>query len=436
MDNKPKWIDKSPDRTGKRLSNMYWKDSPIWKRDEESFKMTAIDSELTIYHNTIRYYFNGNVIHVEKITTHGSQLVPFKIPTGYKLKDPNFVPGNGKINIEVVKDNYVINIIYNHSTLTNPITVTLNKQYNDVITLDEISRAVTLPANYSIGSRYQHTDYTVVDDHTINVQLTYSIPISVINPDLARKKVTVVFYKLVDGVRQEVDRQVLTNIKLNDFDYTDNGLVVPEGYNIQNTTNIDDNNTAIILEPKVYTITFNFVENKNGTEINRYTATITKPHGSTIERNDLPVLAGLNLTEQDGRLTNKLDLSYPDDIMDIVNGSITQDTTFKVVPNIRRTLTGMPIGVIDPSIVIHHNRTSYIHNGDIISTEETTTRGSAAVPLRLPDGFKLKNPNTPIPNGTASVEIVRNEYIININYIHILLKNHISKRISKKWGET
>lgn len=436
MSDTPKWIDKSPDRTGKRLSNMYWQNNPVWKRDEEPFKMVPIDSELVIYNNTLIYTHNGKTIFTETIKTQGSQVIPLHIPSGYKLKNPEFKPVNGKNNIEVIKENYVITVNFTHSLLTTPLSTTINKQYNEVVTLDDIKRSINLPDNYSIGSKYTHEDYTVIDDHIINVALTYSVPISILNPDLAKKKVTIVFYKEVDGNQIEIGRQVLTNISLNDMNYTDNGLVIPEGYDIVTTTNVDDYNTNIILTPKIYDITFNYIENKNGNEILRHTATIKKPYGSTITREDLPSLVGLNITEVDGRLTHKLDLSYPDNVMDTINTDVTGTTTIKIFPNITRTLVGLPIGIIDPSVIIHHNTTSYTHNGETIATIETTTRGNAPVPINVPDGFKLKDPNTVIPNGTTNVEIIRNEYIITINYTHSLLTDPVVKRLSKQWGET
>lgn len=309
---KPAWIDDSPHRAGKRLSNIYWGEYPVWKRDEEILKLADLDEELVIYNHTFIYFHRGVEIGRESFKTQGSQNVVYHIPTGYILKDSSFKPKKHGINhVDVIKESYNIKFICKHENLATNVEIIIKKPENAVMSVtdarNEIISNPNFPAGYDIDvpKFTEFPDELVVDnDYTYNVPL--KIGTAVPKPI---KKVTIKYYLVDDNGDQSIYKTETHRYLMGNFDYN---ISIPVGFEQTKRVDNDEYNTSIWIKAKVYNINIRLATYKNG-NINRvwHTYVLKRKYNETVSQSDLQPLPD-NLKIGVAPSLFKVTLRYPD----------------------------------------------------------------------------------------------------------------------------
>ena len=322
---KPSWVDDNPHKAGKRLSNIYWGEYPVWKRDEEILKWATLDEELLIYSHTFIYYHRGVELSRETFKTQGSQNIVYHLPTGYILEDSTFTPKKHGVNkVNVVKEAYTLKFICKHPNLATPIELIIKKPENAKMTItsarNEIISHPSFPSGYDVDVP-NFTEFP--DDLTVDNDYTYNVPLKVstsANPTPI-KKVTIKYY-LVDSNGDQTIYKTETHRYLSgSYDYI---ITIPVGYEQTRRVDNDENNTSIYMKVKVYNINIRLATYKNG-NINTvwHTYKLERTYNQTVTQADLAPFPD-NLKVGTAPNLFKVTLRYPDGFT-FTTRTITED---------------------------------------------------------------------------------------------------------------
>lgn len=327
---KPSWVDDNPHKAGKRLSNIYWGEYPVWKRDEEILKWATLDEELLIYNHTFIYYHRGVELSRETFKTQGSQNIVYHIPTGYILEDSTFTPKKHGVNkVNVVKEAYTLKFICKHTNLSTPIELIIKKPENAKMTItsarNEIISHPSFPSGYDVDVP-NFTEFP--DDLTVDNDYTYNVPLKVstsANPTPI-KKVTIKYY-LVDSNGDQTIYKTETHRYLSgSYDYI---ITIPVGYDQTRRVDNDENNTSIYMKVKVYSINIRLATYKNG-NINTvwHTYKLERTYNQTVTQADLAPFPD-NLKVGTAPNLFKVTLRYPDGFT-FATRTITEDLNIDI----------------------------------------------------------------------------------------------------------
>ena len=326
---KPSWIDENPYRAGKRLSNIYWGEYPVWKRDEEILKWATLDEELLIYNHTFIYYHRGVELSRESFKTQGSQNIVYHIPSGYILEDSTFKPKKHGVNkVNIIKESYNIKFICKHADLATPIEIIIKKPENATMTVEsarnELISNPLFPSGYDIDvpNFIEFPDNLIVDN-----DLTYNVPLKIgtASPKPI-KKVTIKYYLIDDNGDQSIYKTETHRYLAGTYDYN---ISIPVGYEQTNRVDNDENNTSIYIKAKIYNINIRLATYKNG-NINRvwHTYKLERKYNETVAQTDLQPLPD-NLKIGVAPNLFKVTLQYLDNF-NFVTRTITEDLNIDI----------------------------------------------------------------------------------------------------------
>jgi len=322
---KPLWVDDNPHKAGKRLSNIYWGEYPVWKRDEEILKWATLDEELLIYSHTFIYYHRGVELSRESFKTQGSQNIVYHIPTGYILEDSTFTPKKHGVNkVNVVKEAYTLKFICKHPNLATPVELIIKKPENAKMTItsarNEIISHPSFPSGYDVDVP-NFTEFP--DDLTVDNDYTYNVPLKVstsANPTPI-KKVTIKYYLVDSNGNQTIYKTETHRYLSGSYDYI---ITIPVGYEQTRRVDNDENNTSIYMKVKVYNISIRLATYKNG-NINTvwHTYKLERTYNQTVTQADLAPFPD-NLKVGTAPNLFKVTLRYPDGFT-FTTRTITED---------------------------------------------------------------------------------------------------------------
>lgn len=326
---KPKWIDDNPHRAGKRLSNIYWGEHPVWKRDEEVLKWSDLDKEMIIYSHTFIYMHRGTELSRESFKTQGSQNVVYHIPTGYILKDSTFKPKPHGVNrVEIVKESYKLKFKLTHPNITTPIEIVIKKPENVTMTVADARNEIIANPGFPSGYDVDITNFNEFPDElVVNNDFSFNVPLKVGTAvPKPVKKVTIKYYLVDDNGDQTVYKTETGRYLDGSFDYN---ISIPVGY--EQTSRVDNTatTTSIYIRVKVFNVYIRMATYKNG-NINQvwHSYNLTRKYNETVTQSDLQPLPD-NLKVGTAPNLFKVTLSYPDGFV-FNTRTITEDTNIDI----------------------------------------------------------------------------------------------------------
>lgn len=288
---KPKWIDDNPHRAGKRLSNIYWGEHPVWKRDEEVLKWSDLDKEMIIYNHTFIYMHRGTELSRESFKTQGSQNIVYHIPTGYILKDSTFKPKPHGVNrVEIVKESYKLKFKLTHPNIATPIEIVIKKPENVTMTVADARNEIIANPGFPSGYDVDITNFNEFPDElVVNNDFSFNVPLKVGTAvPKPVKKVTIKYYLIDDNGDQTVYKTETGRYLDGSFDYN---ISIPVGYEQTNRVDNTATTTSIYIKVKVFNVYIRMVTYKNG-NINQvwHSYNLTRKYNETVSQADLQLL--------------------------------------------------------------------------------------------------------------------------------------------------
>lgn len=326
---KPKWIDDNPHRAGKRLSNIYWGEHPVWKRDEEVLKWSDLDKEMIIYSHTFIYMHRGTELSRESFKTQGSQNIVYHIPTGYILKDSTFKPKPHGVNrVEIVKESYKLKFKLTHPNIATPIEIVIKKPENVTMTVADARNEIIANPGFPSGYDVDITNFNEFPDElVVNNDFSFNVPLKV-GTAVAKpvKKVTIKYYLIDDNGDQTVYKTETGRYLDGSFDYN---ISIPVGYEQTNRVDNTATTTSIYIRVKVFNVYIRMATYKNG-NINQvwHSYNLTRKYNETVSQSDLQPLPD-NLKVGTAPNLFKVTLSYPDGFA-FNTRTITEDTNIDI----------------------------------------------------------------------------------------------------------
>ena len=326
---KPKWIDDSPHRAGKRLSNIYWGEHPVWKRDEEVLKWSDLDKEMIIYSHTFIYMHRGTELSRESFKTQGSQNIVYHIPTGYVLKDSTFKPKPHGVNrVEIVKESYKLKFKLTHPNIATPIEIVIKKPENVTMTVADARNEIIANPGFPSGYDVDITNFNEFPDElVVNNDFSFNVPLKV-GTAVAKpvKKVTIKYYLVDDNGDQTVYKTETGRYLDGNFDYN---ISIPTGYEQTNRIDNTPTLTSIYIRVKVFNVYIRMATYKNG-NINKvwHSYNLTRKYNETVSQADLQPLPD-NLKVGTAPNLFKVTLSYQDGFV-FNTRTITEDTNIDI----------------------------------------------------------------------------------------------------------
>ena len=326
---KPKWIDDNPHRAGKRLSNIYWGEHPVWKRDEEVLKWSDLDKEMIIYSHTFIYMHRGTELSRESFKTQGSQNIVYHIPTGYVLKDSTFKPKPPGVNrVEIVKESYKLKFKLTHPNIATPIEIVIKKPENVTMTIADARNELIANPRFPSGYDVDITNFNEFPDElVINNDFSFNVPLKV-GTAVAKpvKKVTIKYYLIDDNGDQTVYKTEIGRYLDGSFDYN---ISIPTGYEQTNRVDNTPTLTSIYIRVKVFNVYIRMATYKNG-NINKvwHSYNLTRKYNETVTQSDLQPLPE-NLKVGTAPNLFKVTLSYKDGFV-FNTRNITEDTNIDI----------------------------------------------------------------------------------------------------------
>lgn len=280
---KPKWIDDNPHRAGKRLSNIYWGEHPVWKRDEEVLKWSDLDKEMIIYSHTFIYMHRGTELSRESFKTQGSQNVIYHIPTGYILKDSTFKPKPHGVNrVEIVKESYKLKFKLTHPNIATPIEIVIKKPENVTMTVADARNEIIANPGFPSGYDVDITNFNEFPDElVVNNDFSFNVPLKVGTAvPKPVKKVTIKYYLVDDNGDQTVYKTETGRYLDGSFDYN---ISIPVGYEQTNRVDNTATTTSIYIRVKVFNVYIRMATYKNG-NINQvwHSYNLTRKYNETV----------------------------------------------------------------------------------------------------------------------------------------------------------
>lgn len=326
---KPKWIDDNPHRAGKRLSNIYWGEHPVWKRDEEVLKWSDLDKEMIIYSHTFIYMHRGTELSRESFKTQGSQNVVYHIPNGYILKDSTFKPKPHGVNrVEIVKESYKLKFKLTHPNIATPIEIVIKKPENVTMTVADARNEIIANPGFPSGYDVDITNFNEFPDElVVNNDFSFNVPLKVGTAvPKPVKKVTIKYYLVDDNGDQTVYKTETGRYLDGSFDYN---ISIPVGYEQTNRVDNTDTTTSIYIRVKVFNVYIRMATYKNG-NINQvwHSYNLTRKYNETVTQSDLQPLPE-NLKVGTAPNLFKVTLSYPDGFV-FNTRTITEDTNIDI----------------------------------------------------------------------------------------------------------
>lgn len=326
---KPKWIDDNPHRAGKRLSNIYWGEHPVWKRDEEVLKWSDLDKEMIIYSHTFIYMHRGTELSRESFKTQGSQNVVYHIPTGYILKDSTFKPKPHGVNrVEIVKESYKLKFKLTHPNIATPIEIVIKKPENVTMTVADARNEIIANPGFPSGYDVDITNFNEFPDElVVNNDFSFNVPLKVGTAvPKPVKKVTIKYYLVDDNGDQTVYKTETGRYLDGSFDYN---ISIPIGYEQTNRVDNTATTTSIYIRVKVFNVYIRMATYKNG-NINQvwHSYNLTRKYNETVTQVDLQPLPE-NLKVGTAPNLFKVTLSYPDGFV-FNTRTITEDTNIDI----------------------------------------------------------------------------------------------------------
>ena len=326
---KPKWIDDNPHRAGKRLSNIYWGEHPVWKRDEEVLKWSDLDKEMIIYSHTFIYMHRGTELSRESFKTQGSQNVVYHIPTGYILKDSTFKPKPHGVNrVEIVKESYKLKFKLTHPNIATPIEIVIKKPENVTMTVADARNEIIANPGFPSGYDVDITNFNEFPDElVVNNDFSFNVPLKVGTAvPKPVKKVTIKYYLVDDNGDQTVYKTETGRYLDGSFDYN---ISIPVGYEQTNRVDNTATTTSIYIRVKVFNVYIRMATYKNG-NINQvwHSYNLTRKYNETVTQSDLQPLPE-NLKVGTAPNLFKVTLSYPDGFV-FNTRTITEDTNIDI----------------------------------------------------------------------------------------------------------
>lgn len=326
---KPKWIDDNPHRAGKRLSNIYWGEHPVWKRDEEVLKWSDLDKEMIIYNHTFIYMHRGTELSRESFKTQGSQNIVYHIPTGYVLKDTTFKPKPHGVNrVEIVKESYKLKFKLTHPNITTPIEIVIKKPENVTMTVADARNEIIASPGFPSGYDVDITNFNEFPDElVVNNDFSFNVPLKV-GTAVAKpvKKVTIKYYLIDDNGDQTVYKTETGRYLDGNFDYN---ISIPTGYEQTNRVDNTATLTSIYIRVKVFNVYIRMATYKNGS-INKvwHSYNLTRKYNEIVSQADLQPLPD-NLKVGTAPNLFKVTLSYQDGFV-FNTRTITEDTNIDI----------------------------------------------------------------------------------------------------------
>lgn len=437
---KPSWIDDTPHRAGKRLSNIYWGKYPVWKRDEEVAKpipWTALDIEKVVYKHTFIYRHRDSEIGRETFTTQGSQNVVYHIPSGYILKDNSFKPKKSGTNIvDLKKEYYTISFICTHESLEAPIKITVRKPEDSTMAIEDARNEIIAFLNSKPTNKYDVDVYNFNEfpDHAITINQDYGfiVPLKIndnIEPSHI-KHVDITYYVVDDNNEQTILKTEHGRYLLRDYNYI---ISIPTGYNQVNRIDNDVTHTSIYLKLKTFNINIRYAT-YNGDTIRQvwHTYQITKKYNETLTSSDLQPLPE-NLTVGVAPHIYNVSLKYPDDftfnsrvIINDINIDIRVKASLELVkikydeavnlptidePGVGVYTYGLPTGVIKPNS-IRTVKLKFVANS--IGLEDGENAFAAILPYNPVTQEIIGNGIELVTNKVINVSIAKSPNFINL----------------------
>ena len=440
---KPKWIDDSPHRAGKRLSNIYWGEHPVWKRDEEVLKWSDLDKEMIIYSHTFIYMHRGTELSRESFKTQGSQNVVYHIPTGYILKDSTFKPKPHGVNrVEIVKESYKLKFKLTHPNIATPIEIVIKKPENVTMTVADARNELIANPGFPSGYDVDITNFNEFPDElVVNNDFSFNVPLKV-GTAVAKpvKKVTIKYYLVDDNGDQTVYKTETGRYLDGSFDYN---ISIPVGYEQTNRVDNTPTLTSIYIRVKVFNVYIRMATYKNG-NINKvwHSYNLTRKYNETVSQADLQPLPD-NLKVGTAPNLFKVTLSYQDGFV-FNTRTITEDTNIDIpiraslkmiellsevdVPRITEAgigvyTYGLPTGIVKPGSA-RTIKMKFIANS--IGLENGEKAFAAIFPYNpvkqtiIGNGFELvtnKTINLSVVNSSDFVQKLKTEFSGDLNGI-------------------
>lgn len=433
---KPKWIDDNPHRAGKRLSNIYWGEYPVWKRDEEVLKWSDLDKEMIIYSHTFIYMHRGTELSRESFKTQGSQNVVYHIPTGYILKDSTFKPKPHGVNrVEIVKESYKLKFKLTHPNIATPIEIVIKKPENVTMTVADARNEIIANPGFPSGYDVDITNFNEFPDElVVNNDFSFNVPLKVGTAvPKPVKKVTIKYYLVDDNGDQTVYKTETGRYLDGSFDYN---ISIPVGYEQTNRVDNTATTTSIYIKVKVFNVYIRMATYKNG-NINQvwHSYNLTRKYNETVSQSDLQALPD-NLKVGTAPNLFKVTLSYPDGFV-FNTRTITEDTNIDIaikaslkmiellsevdVPRITEAgigvyTYGLPTGIVKPGSV-QTVKMKFIANS--IGLENGEKAFAAIFPYNpvkqtiIGNGFELvtnKTINLSVVNSSDFVQKLKTEF--------------------------